>query len=159
MRAGSLDRTDFLQTAIATALTFAALVLLAIVLAYWTWAWLAPRTEPRLQPAPAAAAPAQGAEGLFGRAHSDRSAGAPAGIAIRLLGVASATGSQSGYAVLRLNGSQTVVIREGGEVEPGIRLTQVRSDHVLLERAGVQQTLAWPEKGSAAAAAAPPVAR
>ena len=151
-----------LQTAVVTALTGAALVLLGLVLAYWTWAWLAPRTELRLQPAPTAAGtagPAQGAERLFGDARPERGAGTPAGSAIRLLGVAAATGSQSGYAVLRLNGSQTVVIREGGDVEPGILLAQVRSDHVVLERAGVQQTLAWPEKGSAAAAAAPPVAR
>jgi general secretion pathway protein C len=152
MRAGLLDRTVLAQTTVVTALTFAALVLLGLVLAYWTWAWFAPRLEPRTQPAGPtgahAAVPTQAAAGLFGGARADRNGGAPAGIAIQLLGVVAATGNQPGYAVLRLDGRQTVAVREGTEIEPGIRLAQVHGDHVVLARGGAHESLAWPDKKS-----------
>jgi len=159
MRALLPERSSLAQTAIASLVTFVALALLGLVLAYWTWAWLAPRPEPRAPAAMQAGGGAEAARGLFGSARRDNSA-APAGFAIGLLGVVAArsghSGSEPGYAVLRLDARQSIAVREGEEIEPGVRLAEVHANHVVLERGGVRETLAWPKLGKPAAAAAPP---
>lgn len=172
MQGISPGQSDFAQTAAVSILTVVALALLGLVLAYWTWAWLGPRPEPRAQTGGGAVAstagPTQAAAGLFGGARQDTGA-AQAGNAFRLLGVVAARsghpgsgphsepGSGPGYAVIRLDAKQAVAVREGGEIEPGVRLVEVHADHVVLERGGVKEKLAWPEKGKPAAAA--PLAR
>ena len=72
-----------------------------------------------------------------------------------LLGIVDASGSQPSYAVLRIDAKQTVAVREGGEIEPGVRLAEVHADHVVLERSGARETLAWPKPGKSAVPAAP----
>jgi general secretion pathway protein C len=37
-------------------------------------------------------------------------------------------------------------VREGQDIAPGIRLAEVRPDHVILERNGIREMLAWPKK-------------
>jgi general secretion pathway protein C len=159
MQAISLERSSFAQTAGVALVTFAALALLGLVLAYWTWAWLAPRPEPRAQAAVQTGGRVEAAYGLFGSVQRDRNGAAPTGIAVKLLGVVAASGSRSGsqssYAVFRLDAKQTVAVREGGEIEPGVRLAEVHADHVVLERSGVRETLAWPQQSKSAVAAAP----
>ena len=154
----SLERSNLAHTAVVSLATAAALALLGLVLAYWTWAWLAPRPEPRAQSA-VTGGRAEVAYGLFGSARrdnsGDREGAATAGIAVGLLGIVAASGRESGYAVLRLDAKQTVAVREGGEIEPGVRLAEVHTDHVVLERSGVRETLAWPKSGKPAASAAP----
>ena len=153
----SLERANLAQTAVVSLVTLGALVLLGLVLAYWTWAWLAPRPEPRAQAAVQPGGRAEAAFGLFGTARGDTGA-APTGVSIGLLGVVAAksshSGSEPGYAVLRLDSKQTVAVREGGEIEPGVRLAEVHADHVVLERGGVRETLGWPKQGRSAGAAA-----
>lgn len=156
MQATSLERSNFAQTAVVSLLTFAALALLGLILAYWTWAWLASRPEPRAQAAmqtdgrgaASAAGPTQAALALFGDAQRDRIGAAPAANALRLLGVVAASGTRPGYAVLRLDAKKTVAVLQGAEVEPGLRLVEVHVDHIVLERNGARETLAWPEKNS-----------
>ena len=159
MQATSLERSSFSQTAVVSLVTFAALALLGLVLAYWTWAWLAPRPEPRAQEAVQAGGravgPTQAATSLFGSARRDRDGAAPTAMAVRLLGVVAASGGRSGYAVLRLDGKKTVAVRQGEDVEPGLRLAEVHPDHVILVRNGARESLAWPQKKAAAEAAAP----
>jgi general secretion pathway protein C len=48
--------------------------------------------------------------------------------------------------LLRLDGKKTVSVLQGEDVEPGLRLVEVHVDHVVLEREGARETLAWPEK-------------
>lgn len=150
MQAISLERSNLARTTVISLVTFAALALLGLVLAYWTWAWLAPRPEPRALAAVQSGGRMEAAYALFGKAQRDRNGAAPTGIAVRLLGVVAAQGSgsstQSSYAVLRLDAKQLVAVREGGEIEPGVRLVEVHADHVVLERGGVRETLAWPEQ-------------
>jgi len=67
---------------------------------------------------------------------------------VRLMGVMAASGERRGHAVLRLDGKKTVAVLQGEEVEPGVRLAEVHVDHVVLERNGARETLAWPEKGA-----------
>ena len=129
--------------------TLAALGLAAWVLAYWTWIALAPRAEPRAAPLAEPVTRLESAYALFGAARRD--AGAPAtGVAIKLLGVAAATQGRRGYAVVMYEGSDILAVGEGERVAPGIRLAEVHSDRVILERNGARETLGFPEKTRAA---------
>ena len=153
MQALSPERSSLAQATVVSLVTFAALALLGLVLAYWTWAWLAPRPEPRAQAA-VTGGQVEVAYALFGSARRDNGA-APSANTVGLLGIVAASGSQPSYAVLRLDAKQTVAVREGGEIEPGVRLVEVHADHVVLERSGVRESLAWPKPGKPAVPAAP----
>jgi general secretion pathway protein C len=148
MRAILTDPSSFMRTATASVVTVAALALLGLVLAYWTWAWLAPRPESRVRAAEQPGGQIEAAYGLFGNAQQDRDRISTGG-AVKLLGVVADPRTRSGYAVLRLDAKRTVAVREGGEIESGMRLIEVRADHVVLERNGQRETLAWPEHGKA----------
>jgi general secretion pathway protein C len=148
MQQFSLDRSNLPQAALVASVTVAALVLLAVVLAYWSWAWFAPRPEVRAQPA---ADPNGGtsADALFGNVQRDQNGTLPTGMSIRLLGIVAATPGRLGYAVVQLETKEILAVPEGGDVSPGIRVAEVGIDFVILERAGSRETLAWPEKNSA----------
>jgi general secretion pathway protein C len=147
MQATSLEPTGHLQTAALSLLTLAALALLGLVLAYWTWEWLAPAAEPRTQTAPAGE-PVEAAYDLFGSAHVDRNGAAPAGVAVQLLGVVAAAGKEPAYALVQLDGRQVLAVRRGEALAPGVRLTGVYADRVILDRGGIEQSLAFPERPS-----------
>ena len=125
--------------------TLAALAFLGVVLGYWGWAWLAP---PAIARAPAAVTveigSATSSGNLFGARRSG--IGASSG-AVRLMGVMAASAGQLGNAVLRLDAKRIVAVRQGDEVEPGLRLAEVHVDRIVLERNGARETLALPEKG------------
>ena len=152
MQLVSLDRSNLAQTAGVALVTVAALALLGFVAAYWGWAWLAPRPEPRAQVA-ADKGGGTSAGLLFGVAQLDRSGAAPTGSAIRLLGIVAATPGHRGYAVVQLETKEILAVSEGEDITPGIRLAEVGIDHVILERGAVRETLAWPEKNTAAESA------
>ena len=146
----SFERSSLAQTSLVSLTTLAALLLLGFVLAYWTWAWLAPGVLPRA-PGSAAGGGTQenrmaSAGKLFGNLRQDGNAPAPTGIDIKLHGVMAASGSQPGYAVLQLDAKPDLAVREGQDIAPGIRLAEVRPDHVILERNGIREILAWPKK-------------
>ncbi len=157
MQALPLGPSNIAQTAVVSLLTFAAVALLGLVLAYWTWAWFAPRAEPRVEAAAAQSGGVVSAGALFGKLPRNQNAAAPTGIAIRLLGVVAASGGRRGYAVVQLDAKQILAVHESEDIAPGIRLAEVLADHVILERGGVRETLAWPEKRAAAPAGAAPV--
>jgi general secretion pathway protein C len=149
-----LGRSGLAQTAFVYALTLAALALFGLVLAYWTWVWLAPRAEPRAEPAAGEAGNLASAGRVFGRAERNKNSASPTGIAIKLLGIVAASGGRRGYAVVQLDAKQILAVHEGEDVTPGVRLAEVLRDHVILERAGVRETLAWPSKQGSATPAA-----
>jgi general secretion pathway protein C len=64
------------------------------------------------------------------------------------MGVVAASGSRPGNAILRLDSKKTVAVLQGEDVEPGLRLAEVHVDHIVLDRNGVLETLAWPEKNT-----------
>lgn len=146
MREISFTRPSYTQTIIVWLVTFAAAALLGLVLAYWTWEWFAPRGAPRVEAATEPAGRAESAFGLFGTAQREGKSAAPTGIAIKLLGLAAASGGRRGYAVVQLEANQILAVREGDDIAPGIQLAEVHADHVILQRAGARETLAWPEK-------------
>lgn len=149
MRDISLDRSGLAQTAVVSLVTLAALVLLGVVLAYWTWVWFTPRPEPRAQPLADPVGRVASANLLFGTVQRNQNIAAPTGIAIKLLGVMAASGGRRGYAVVQLEARQILAVHEGEDIAPGIRLAEVHADHVILERNGMRETLTWPEKKTA----------
>jgi general secretion pathway protein C len=148
MRQFVIDRSEIAQTAVVTLVTIAALTLLALVAAYWTWIWFAPLPEPRAPSAADTGTAAASAGALFGSMRRDPNSPAPTGIAIRLLGIVAATEGRRGYAVVQLEAKEILAVLEGEDVAPGIRLAEVGTDHVILERGGIRETLAWPEKSA-----------
>jgi general secretion pathway protein C len=153
-----LKRPAFALKAVESLTTLAAVILLACVLAHWTWVWLAPRPEMRAQAMASFDSHSAAAGDLFGKARADGERVTPTGISIRLLGIA-ASGKQHGYAVVELEPRRIVAVREGDELMPGIRLARVETDHVVLERNGTRETLAWPQKGQTLQRPEPPAAR
>lgn len=161
MQVFPLGRSGLAQTALVSLLTLAALALLGMVLAYWTWVWFAPRAEPRAEAAAGETGNLAIASRVFGRVERTKTSAAPTGLAIKLLGVVAASGGRRGYAVVQLDAKQILAVHEGEDFAPGIRLAEVHPEHVILERGGARETLAWPEKKVSAppsAKAAQPVA-
>ena len=154
MQVLSLGRPGLAQTALVYALPLAALAVFGLVLAYWTWVWFAPRAEPRAEPVAGEAGNLAMASRVFGRVERNKASAAPTGIAIKLLGIVAASGGRRGHAVVQLDGKQILAVHEGDDVAPGVRLAEVLTDHVILERSGLRETLAWPEKRATAATAA-----
>ena len=145
MQTISLERSRSAQTALVSLLTLAALALLGVVLAYWTWVWLAPGAEPR---APSVVPPMAGvgaALGLFGSAPTGSAVVTPTGMAIRLLGIVAATQGGRGVAAVQLEGKGIIAASEGEDIAPGIRLAEVAPHHVVLERGGIRETLPLPK--------------
>ncbi len=144
MQSVLFDRPNLAKNIVVASAMVAALTVLSLVAAYWTWIWLAPGPVPR---APAASGGSGlSAAALFGTASQERVMAAPTGIAIRLLGIVAATPGRQGYAVLELEPRQILSVHEGDDVAPGLRLAEVGPDHVTLERNGKQEILTWPDK-------------
>lgn len=144
-----MNKTLPLQTALVYLLTLMALILLCLVLAMRLWLWLAPLPQ---APAPAALLSndsIQTAYGLFGvapdTAQSISLLPVSTGLAFRLLGIVAAQGDGADFAVVQIAAGNIVAITEGQEIVPGVRLTTVNNDHLIIERAGVRETLSWPQ--------------
>jgi len=146
MPTSSLDRSGFAQTALVSLAMLAAISLLIVMLAYWTWVWFSPSPEPGSALVEQTTARIETASGLFGSIERNRSGMAPTGIAIKLLGVVSANGGRPAYAVLRLEPNQVLAVRAGTDIVAGVRLAEVHPDGVILMRNGVRETLVWPER-------------
>ena len=155
----TINRPDIAQTAIVAVAMLAALSLLGVVAAYWTWGWFAPRPQPVVHAPAGPSGPVASALDLFGSVQREATIGAPTGIAIRLLGVVAATQGRDGYAIVVLDGKQILASREGEEISPGILLAQVAADHIVLERGGNRETLAWPDKPTGAASSPQRISR
>ena len=150
MQALPFGRPNLAQTVLVFSLTLVAVALLGAVLAYWTWAWFAPRPEPRIEASAVQSASVASAGTIFGNVARAQAAAAPTGIAIKLLGVVAASGGRRGYAVVQLEGKQVLAVHEGEDLAPGIRLAEVHAEHVILERNGLRETLAWPQRPGSA---------
>ena len=141
-----------LQTILVWGATAVAAAFLGFILAHWTLIWFAPAPVARLPAAPQGPAGPTPTVALFGVA-AERAAVGAAQSAIRLLGVVAPSNRDPGYALLRIDGNQSVTVREGGPVAPGVTLAKVGTDHIVLERGGSREVLTWPESGRAQAGA------
>lgn len=113
-------------------------LILGVLLAKWTWILFAPHaTYTAAIPERASAAEAGR---LFGvTLANDVSAQGVALPNVQLLGIFAASAGKKGFAILKLDDKRQLGVAEGEEVATGTRLVAVKDDHVLLERAGVQQ--------------------
>jgi general secretion pathway protein C len=151
MQETGFESLSFAATAAVWSVTVATIAALGVAGAYWTWAWFAPRPEPNTQVAMPTVARLDAAYRLFGDVPVNRSASVPGGITVKLLGLVAASGNEPGYAVLQLDAKRAVAVRQGGEIEPGTRVVEVNTDHIVLDRGGMRETLAWPKQGKVVA--------
>lgn len=161
LRAATLSVTSFVSTA-------AALVLLAIVIAWWGWRWLGPRpvaVTPAAPPDVAAAILASGlwrSPGIAPPAEPRREEAGTLSGDTRLLGVL-AEHDGRGYALFRLpSGPRLVAV--GQDIAQGASLVAVQPDGITIREGGrerrIELRVAPPVKAAApatAVAAARPV--
>lgn len=157
MQASFSDRSNMAQRALASLVLIAALLVLALVLARLSWLWWAPEAEPVAQAPVESGLRLDVAPGLFGLAARHSPVAAPTGIAVTLLGVVAATPGYRGYALLQLDGKRILVVQQGDAVAPGVDLAEVNAGRIILDRGGVRETLALPEKSATPAPATLPV--
>jgi general secretion pathway protein C len=119
--------------------TTAALVLvLAWLLAKWTWVFVVP---PAVAPSTRAAAGvdlAAVARIFGGTAPIGPTAAAGSTSGIRLKGVVAPSPADIGSAVFNLGGKD-VAVRLGGELSAGVKLVDVGPDHAVISRGGVRE--------------------
>ncbi len=140
------QHSNFAQSALVSAVTLATLILVCAVLAYWTWIWIAPRAAPHARVIDESMPRIDAAYALFGGTQRNASIATPTAPAIKVLGVVAATGGKSGYAILQLDTNKVFAVREGTDIAPGVRLEQVLSGQIIVERNGLRETLPLPEK-------------
>lgn len=126
-------------------------IALGVLLAKWIWILFAP------QPVYTSSAPvrtaAMEAGQLFGvAAETETTSQGVALPNVQLLGVFAANRGKPGFAILKLDGSRQMGLAEGEEVVAGTRLIEVHANHVVLERAGVQQRVELENKFAASPA-------
>lgn len=141
----AFETSDGLSTVLVSTLTLAALLLLCSVLAGWFWIWFAPAPRAAAPVQLTGTAPLQAGFGLFGASQVNQNVAVPVGISITLLGIVAATAGSQGYAVVMLEPRRILAVRAGQDIAPGVRLAEVHTDSVILERGGVKETLAWPQ--------------
>jgi hypothetical protein len=136
-------------------------VVLGVLLAKWFWIIFAPQViYTSIVPA---SSNSIAAGRLFGVASSNEIASQGVALPnVKLLGVFTATSQRPGFAILKLDDKRQLGIKEGEEVAAGTKLLAVHADYVVLENAGVQQTVmlenkyaAAPNKGITHSTAAP----
>lgn len=114
--------------------SFLAVVLLSVSLAYWAMQlFKAPQRPLAAPPQPAAAEPSlEAAASLFG--------GQPVTVAVsnyQLRGVVAPVDGKGGVAILAQEGKPTQSLKIGGEVAPGVKVKEVQAGFVLLDEGGV----------------------
>jgi len=116
-----------------------AVIVCAILLARWTWIFIAPKDA--ALPTTAAWKKTSDADHLFGDAPSDISASLGSFGNVQLVGVFSHP--TAGFAVLNVEGKQ-VGVGLGELVMPGARLVETKADYVLIERGGIKSRIDLP---------------
>jgi hypothetical protein len=112
-------------------------IVLGALLARWVWILFAPLAT-YTSAIPEHSAGIEAGQ-LFGEvASTDTSSVGVAIPNVQLLGVFTASPGRPGFAILKLDSKQ-VGVAQGAEVVPGTKLVEVHADHVLLDRAGLQQ--------------------
>ncbi|MDX8399568.1 MAG: type II secretion system protein N [Gallionellaceae bacterium] len=112
-----------------------AAVVIAVLLARWTWILFAPQTMAVHAPKPDIAKEVSSA--LFGTAASTTVTSYSSLLpSVHLLGVFS---GKQGFAILKLDERKQRGVALGEEIINGIRLIKVESDRVVLEHNGVRQ--------------------
>ncbi|WP_374352299.1 type II secretion system protein N [Chitinimonas sp.] len=128
------------------------ILLLAWLLAGLIWQLIAPAAKPPLA-APQAlrsSAPLLDMSPL-NRLFSDNSAGvaAPSSLSYKLRGVIAAQGEAPAAAMFEVTGRPALVAKTGDELEGGVRLVEVASDHALVDNHGRRERIELDSKPAA----------
>lgn len=142
----SISWPNLVQKAIVSVATLAALAVLGLVLAYWTWLWFLAshpeHPEPRSRLVPEWNGSVSTARNMFGVAKHEHDIVVPTtATPIKLLGVVAASGRGRGHAVMQLEENEVIAVPEGEDIVPGIRLAEVYSDRIVLGRDGLHETI------------------
>ncbi len=152
---------------VATAITLVLVVAIAFQLAWWGWYFFAPRASVIATPDTRSATDRSLARTLLGdsggatASASDRSSASASGI--RLKGVFAVDGKTLSAAVINIGG-RDLSLRIDESISDGVKLVEVRPDHIIVARGGVREKIeidrmsAANTAASAAVNKAPPAA-
>lgn len=127
-------------TLFGTLVTAALVLVLAWLLAQWTWMFFAPARVAEAAVASGGTDLAAVARLFGGAAPSASGAAAGPASGIRLKGVVAPSPADIGSAVFNLGGKD-VAVNLGGELQPGVSLVAVERDHAVISRAGVRERI------------------
>jgi general secretion pathway protein C len=136
--------------------TFAivALVLvLAYQLAHWTWVFVAPGSMAAVPDADRGVDMAAIAR-LFGAAAPSSSTSASTS-GLKLKGVIAPDAGPAASAIFSPGAGKDIAVFVNREIQPGIKLLEVKPDHVIVSRAGVRERIDLEARRGLAAASAP----
>ena len=114
-------------------------LVLAFQLAHWTWVFLAPQpvaTTPDGDTGVDLAAIAR----LFGAAPPAAAAG-PSSTGLKLKGVVAPDGGPIASAIFSTGGGKDIAVFVDREITPGVKLSEVKPDHVMISRGGVLERI------------------
>ena len=135
-----------------TTLVVALVLVLAWQLAYWTWAFVAPASaNVAASSAPGEVDLAAIARLFGGSAASTGGATTIDGLVLR--GVVAPTPGVAASAIFAPRAGKDISIFIGEEVRPGVKLAEVRPDHVIVARAGTRERIDLAEPHSVAGGA------
>jgi general secretion pathway protein C len=136
-----------------TALVAALVIVLAYQLAHWTWVFLAPgpvAAAPESEPGVDLAAVAR----LFGAAAPSGSSTTIATTSgLRLKGVIAPDAGAGASAIFSTGAGKDLAVYMDNEVQPGVKLVDVKPDHVIVARAGERERIDLEARRAAAAPA------
>lgn len=113
-------------------------IILGVLLAKWVWVLFAPHAIFTANIPERASSQELGQ--LFGVTLTTEVASQGVALPnVQLLGVFAASAGKPGFAILKLDNTRQMGLAVGEEIVAGAKLIDVRADHVLIERAGVQQ--------------------
>jgi general secretion pathway protein C len=135
-----------LPSFVTAAVWFSSLFIVAWIISGWFWDRAAPRavTLPTTHVSDSLeAAQMIAARHLMGEARNTPagSVAAPRSTQFRLLGAMTAGGRHPGFAILAADGEQAVAVFEGDEVAPGVTLSKVLPESVLMRYGSRTETL------------------
>jgi general secretion pathway protein C len=131
------NRTGFAGTLVVAALV----IVLAYQLAHWTWVFVAPgpvAQVPDGDPVVNLGAVAK----LFGASAPANASGAVASTSgLRLKGVIAPDAGPAASAIFSTGAGKDIAVFVDREVQPGVKLVEVRPDYVIVSRAGVRERI------------------
>jgi general secretion pathway protein C len=124
-----------------TLVVIALVLLLAYQLAHWTWVFVAPAPVAAL-PDGAPVVNLAAVAKLFGAAPPASSSGAVASTSgLRLKGVIAPDEGPAASAIFSTGAGKDIAVFVDREVQPGVKLVEVKPDHVIVSRAGERERI------------------
>src|SRR5438093_4951316 len=140
--------------ALGTLVVIALVLVLAWQLAHWTWVFVAPPPVAAIPEGEAAVDLAAVAK-LFGAAAPGGTTDATPSSGLRLKGVVAPTPGVAASAIFSTGSGRDLAVFVGSEVQPGVKLVEVKPDHVIVTRAGVRERIDLDTRRAAAPVASP----